>query len=203
MKSLPKPRPAILVIGNILLTGLLWIILRFLSLPEINCVQPLAQSLLYALGIILVLNLPAVAIFSKFRDKRSGFTIAFLFILAVVTWWLGSYPYSPILGFVNGQNSVLSGFRVTRQGRAVVTISSGDMLSLARGSYTSIEALVTPENASCMWQSINGAALDGSDTCDLIYSPPKGTDYDILKVLVTPACHLSKTTGQIKISILP
>lgn len=66
-----------------------------------------------------------------------------------------------------------------------------------------VEALVTLENARCTWQSLQGGALDGTDTCNLVYAPPQGADYDILKVHIVPGCQLPELTSQIKVSILP
>ncbi len=202
MKALSHLNLLNLILCNVILICLFWFVLHFLPLPALDCIHPLARPLIFALCIALILNVLAI-ILAKLSIKQLGISISIFLASIVLAWWLGSYPYSPLMGFANGHKSILSGFRITRQGRAIVTISSGDTLSLARGSYTSIEALVTPGSASCAWQSLNDGALDGADTCDLIYSPPKGTDYDILKVLVAPGCGLPKTTGQIKISILP
>ncbi len=199
MTSLHNPGFAILVIGNTLLIGLVWLILRVSPLPALNCIHPLAQSLISALGIALVLNLAAVF----FVARPYQWAAAVLAVLLILTLWLGSYPHSPILGFANGDSSVLTGFRIMRTGRADATIAPGATLSLPGESFLYIEALVTPGNARCTWQSLKGGALDGSDTCNPVYAPPQGANYDILKVHIVPGCRLPELTSQIKLSILP
>jgi hypothetical protein len=199
MKPLYDPGLASLIAGNAVLVGLLWLIFRLPPLPAVNCVHPLVQSLVPALGITLVLNLLA----AFFVAKQYGWTVAVLALLLILTWWLGSYPYSPLLGFANGDKPVLTGFRIMRSGRADVTIAPGDTISLSCKSFMYIEALVELENARCLWQSARGGALDGPDTCNPVYAPPQGANFDILKVHIVPGCQLAESTGQIKISILP
>jgi hypothetical protein len=199
MNSLRKPGFVILITGNVALVGLLWLILRRLPLPGADCIHPSVQSLLFALGILTALNL----LTAFFIAKPYRWAAVILALLLILTWWLGSYPYSPVLGSADRESSVLAGFRIMRSGRANVTISPGDTVSLSGESIMSIEALVATGNARCTWQSSQGGALDGPDTCSPVYTPPQGADFDILKVHIVPGCQLPAMTRQIKISKLP
>jgi hypothetical protein len=202
MKIFHNYRSAIPVMGNVLSIAVLWFVFRLLPLPPMDCLHPPSQSIIFAFSVTLILDLP-MFVLARTPAAQIRIMVAILLASVVLAWWLGSYQYSPLLGFANGRNSVLSGFRIIRQGRPVATVSSGEVLSLASGSVTAIEALVLPESARCNWQSTNGADMDGSDGCNLIYSPPKSAEFDILKVLVVPGCGLPNKTGLIKISRLP
>ncbi|HEY9151528.1 MAG TPA: hypothetical protein VIN60_01480 [Anaerolineales bacterium] len=46
-------------------------------------------------------------------------------------------------------------------------------------------------------------SLDDSGNCDLVYMPPATSDFDLLKVLIQPECHLPEVQENIKITVLP
>jgi hypothetical protein len=187
---------------NLLLIGSLSSVFSGLPGPfPLSCTQPLAQAILLALGITLVLNLLTTAVWRKRWFRPSRLSLLVLAGLGPLVFWLGSSAYSP-LSFSNGNSSISHGFLITSRGRVSQPLASGEILSLQAGSPVGISLLSDLPNLACQWKSLNGGAFDDPGNCDLAYSPP-AADFDILTVRVEPGCKLPPWHGQIKISILP
>jgi len=165
----------------------------------LSCIHPLAVKILIVLAVTLALYLPANW---KFRFGKNKPAIAIIALLAGLTLWFGSYPYSP-LGFSSGRISILNGFVLTRLMRGNTTIQPGEIISISRNSVVGLSPLTLPVEMDCIWFSVNGGALDDPSSCDTAYIPPGNADFDILKLLIQPSCRLPNVTTQIKISILP
>lgn len=185
---------------NAALAGALFIAFNALPLPSIlPCTHPVAQSLVRALGVMLILHLLAgVRILSK-RARLTFAVIETALILSAL--WLGSYPFSPF-GFTDGRIPVLSGFTVTTRIKGTFGIMPGEVITLGSGSPAYIKPVTLPVDTKCDWSSARGGALDATQLCDTVYVPPQA-DYDILRISIRPGCGLPQTVGQIKISILP
>jgi hypothetical protein len=164
------------------------------------CIHPLAKTILMALGLTLIINIPALVVWRKTWLKASPLSLYVIMIVGVVVVWLGSYTYSP-LGYSNGIYPILQGFRVTRQGRINEPIASGKVILLRNGALVGISVSADLPNMTCHWTSLKHGALDDPDSCDIAYSPPT-VDYDILTVRIGSGCRLQPVHGQIKIIIL-
>jgi len=187
---------------ELLLAGGLFTLFTILPAPSfLPCTHPLAKAILLALGITLVLNILAAIFWGKLCFKCSGLGLLTLVALCLLALWFGSYPYSP-LGFFNGNDQILRGFLITRQGRVNEPVASGDILSLRADSPVGITMLSNLSNMSCQWSSLNGGVWDDPGSCDTTYLAP-AADNDILTVRIEPGCKLPPLHGQIKISILP
>ena len=162
----------------------------------LSCTHPLANTILLALGGVLILYVLVVIFWRKPRLHYSRYVLSSLIILLLLTGWLGSYLYSP-LGF-----SALRGFLVIRQGQVGEFVASGDTLLLQAGSPAVITILSDVSDIHCQWNSLNGGAWDDPSSCDTAYLTT-AADYDILTVRIQPSCRLPSLRGQIKISILP
>jgi hypothetical protein len=167
---------------------------------SVNCLHPAAQlvSAALATGIVITLILGAL----RARWRSALLFAASLAGLTLITLWLGSYAYSPLMNYAAGAPSLL-GLEVTKSARSSEVLPSGSAITIAAGSPTSISALTVPSQARCFWTSRGGAIMDGVDTCDLIYLPQTGALSDILQVHVFPSCGLPAASGKLQIEILP
>lgn len=163
------------------------------------CTHPLAVKILIGLAVALSLYLLANGILRFGKNKPA---IAIVALLAALTLWLGSYPYSP-LGFSGGRISILREFTITRLMRENTTIKAGEIISISRNSIIGISPVTLPVEMDCTWSSARGGALEDPSICDTAYAPPGNSDFDILKLLIQPSCNLPNVTAQIKIGILP
>jgi hypothetical protein len=76
-------------------------------------------------------------------------------------------------------------------------------VTIAANSVTEIRPIILPGKITCFWASNNGGALDDPGSCDVAYLSPPVADFDILKVLVRPGCHMPVSHGEIRVSIQP
>ena len=201
MELMNITRPLLFVI---LLNGISIVVLFFffnaLSIPDwIPCIYHLSQSLAFALVISLFIHLLSLG---RIWLTNSRLIVLIYSLLLLFTLWLGSYPYSP-LGFSAGHIPVLQRFEVTRLGRPAISVRSGAIVTIARDSVAEITPLILPVDLTCTWMSTNGGTLEDPRSCDTAYLSPGGADYDILKLLIQPACHLPDALGEIRISVLP
>ncbi|MBI3168499.1 MAG: hypothetical protein HYZ22_08480 [Chloroflexi bacterium] len=163
------------------------------------CIHHLAVRILLTLGAVLVLNILLAVILGKRWRILSRWSIPSLLGLGLLVLWLGSYTYSPLLG---ANNQVLRGFLVTTQRQINTPLNSGDILITQADSPVAISVLSNLSTVNCRWESLRNGALDGSDSCDVIYAAPQAEN-DILTVRVEPGCKLLPAQGKLKISILP
>ena len=196
-----KGQPLLFVmIANAISLAVLLLFFDALHFPTlIPCTYPLAQSFTLALGASLVIH---SFIINRIWLRRLRPIIVVYSLLLLLILWLGSYPFSP-LGFSTGRIPVLRGFIVTRFGRPALSIASGEIVTIAGDSIIEIKPITIPADANCIWFSTNGGALDDPRSCDIAYFSPGGADYDLLKLLIQPGCHLPNARGEIRISILP
>jgi len=175
-------------------------IINFLPIPSlVPCTYPLAQNIIISLCVSLAVHFLVINRIWQSNSKLIGLIYA-LFLLLIL--WLGSYTFSP-LGFSTGRIPVLRGFSVTRSGRPAISITSGDIVTIAANSVTEITPIILTGSTTCFWASNNGGALDDPGSCDVAYLSPQRADFDVLKVLVRPGCHMPFSHGEIRVSIQP
>ena len=175
-------------------------IITFLPIPFlVPCTYPLAQNIIISLCASLAVHFLVIDRIWQSNSKLIGLIYA-LFLLLILG--LGSYAFSP-LGYSTGRIPVLRGFTVTRFGRPAISITSGEIVTIAANSVTEIRPIILPGSITCFWASNNGGALDDPGSCDVAYLPPQRADFDILKVLVRPGCNLPASHGEIRVSIQP
>lgn len=189
-------------VGPLALSLLIAVVLSivFESLPQhvfVRCTQLLFQPIVLALGSTLSINM-LLALFWRQPFRLSLLVLGALFLASL---YLGSYRYSP-LGLSKGEDPILHGFLVTRQGRVNDVVASGDVVLLSAGMPAAISIRSDLRELNCRWMSRNGGAWDDPFSCDTIYMAPSA-DYDILTVMIEPGCNLPPVRGQLKISILP
>lgn len=176
------------------------LIINSLPVPfSVPCTYPLAQNIALALCISLGVHFLFI---NRTWPSNPGLVILIYSVFLILILALGSYTFSP-LGFSTGRIPVLRGFTVTRFGRPPISITSGNIVTIAANSVTGIRPIVLPGSMTCYWASNNGGALDDPGSCDVAYLPPPGADFDILKVLVQPSCHMPVSHGEIRVSIQP
>jgi hypothetical protein len=194
-----KPVDAIrLLLLNLLLAGILFF--AFTSLSDFSfvpCTYASFEPVLLALASLLALNI-LLAIFWRQRVHLSLVVLASLLLGSI---YLGSYHYSP-LRFPKGDNAILKGFLVSRQGRVNEVVASGDIIALSTGVPATISIRSELRSMSCRWSSRNSGVWDDPSSCDTTYMPP-AADYDVLTVRIEPGCQLPSVRGQLKISIIP
>jgi hypothetical protein len=155
------------------------------------CTHPAAQNFIIILCTAAVLHLfISIRFHIKFKIPAVIYTC-----LLLLTLWLGIYSISPL------DNPMLRGFLVTTNYKEHF-IQPSDIILLSSGSTALIQPDLMHKQVNCQWLSVQGAALDEPNICDVIYNPPD-TDYDILKLNIQSACGLPASNWQIKISILP
>jgi hypothetical protein len=167
----------------------------------VPCSHPFVQPTLLSIASTLLLNILAGLIWGQPWWKRVQWSLLTFTALFLLTFFLGSYIYSP-LDFSKRNDAVLQGFLVSRRDRVNEVVSSGEIISLSAGVPAAISIESEFQNMKCRWDSLNGGAWDDPMSCDTTYAPP-AADYDILTVRINPGCKLSPIRGQIKISILP
>ena len=92
---------------------------------------------------------------------------------------------------------------ITRFRRPAISVASGVIITIASDTVTEIEPITLPMDLTCAWMSTNRSVMEDARSCDTAYLSPGGADYDILKLLIQPTCHLPNELGGIRISILP
>jgi hypothetical protein len=196
--NLKSVSPVGSLVLSLFLAGILFIV--FEGLPHhlfVPCTRLLFQPILLALGSTLAINI-LLALFWRHPFRLSLLVLSALFLVSL---FLGSYRYSPP-AYSKGDDSILHGFLITRQGRVNEIVASGDVIVLSAGMPAAISIRSDLRDMSCRWISRNGGTWDDPFSCDTLYVPPSA-DYDILAVMIEPGCRLPPVRGQIKISILP
>jgi hypothetical protein len=122
--------------------------------------------------------------------------------LSLLVLWLGIYPISP-LGFSSGRIPIAQGFILTQSLRPDAHIASGETITVVGGAAIALQAITIPVVKNCSWISAKGGKLDDPGSCDIAYMPPANSDFDLLRVLVQPACQLPEVQENIKIVVLP
>jgi hypothetical protein len=168
-----------------------------------DCIDPVARNLAIVFTTAAILTFLTLLLLRRSGPKIYMLTPLLCLLLTGATLWLGSYSFSPILHYVDLQDSTLLGLQITSSMRSAVVPANGAAISLVGGSPAAITALTIPAGARCLWSSNADASMDGSDTCDLIYLPPSTAIYDVLRVHVIPGCSLPEANGQLKINIFP
>ena len=197
--SLKKFFPLIFIIVSAVLPVILFAVFNALPIPLFfPCTHPFSQTAALALGCAAILQ---AAIGTKTLPGTTKWTVGIAAVLILLAAWLGSYPFSP-LGFADGRIPVLRGFLLTTRNMLNVEVAPGEIITLASGSAVSIEPVLLTGDVECTWSSANQGILDNPNDCTIAYRPPQA-EYDILKVLIQPACGLPGSSAQIKISILP
>ena len=163
------------------------------------CVHPLAQKLILAVCATLILSFFAAW---RIRTKGIKILIAINIVLIPLIWWMGYFPSSP-LGFSNGRMPPAQGFILTRAMRSDVNVASGGTISLVGGSTTAIKLVTRPVGVHCIWRSSNGGVIDDPTNCDIAYFPPANSNFDLLKLVIQPSCHLPEFQQQLKVIVLP
>jgi hypothetical protein len=145
------------ILANGMSIGALLFFFNTLPIPMlIPCIYPLSQSLAFALSASLFIHVFAINRNWLMRLKP---IILIYLLLVLLILWLGSYPYSP-LGFSTGCIPVLRGFIMTRFGRPALSITSGEIMTIAGDSITEIIPITLPVDLTCIWVSTNGGTLD-------------------------------------------
>jgi hypothetical protein len=188
------------IVATGLMTGSLLFLFIRLPIPMIiPCTDPLAQDLLLALSVSLIIQV--IIRHGNFPINSSPVWVALL-LIGLSVLWLGSYPFSP-LGFSSGRIPVLRGFNVTKFARRPFTLDSGERITVTSHSLTYIKAITQQVDESCYWASMEGGEFDDPTSCEVAYRAPGGADHDVLKLLVKPSCKLPDAHGEIRVSILP
>ena len=185
---------------NLILSAILFAGFYFLPFPQIlPCTYPLIEKIILAICFALIIQILG---FQLYRANRALWLMGVDFVSILLALWLGIYSISP-LGFSNGKISIAQGFVLTRSMRPDQTISSSETINVLSGSVIAIKAITLPMNKNCVWLSTKGGSFDDSGSCDIVYMPPTNSDFDLLKVLIQPACHLPEVQENIKIMVLP
>jgi len=188
------------LLGNLALSAILFCGFYFLPLPQLfPCTHPLVENFILAICVALIVE---YFIFKKYKTDSYFWILVLDIILILAAFWLGTYSISP-LGFSSGRISMAQGFVLTRSMRPDMKIASGETINAVGGSPIAIRAIMLPFNRHCFWVSTKGGALDDSGNCDIVFMPPSDSTYDLLKVLIQPACHLPEIQENIKVIILP
>ena len=167
----------------------------------LSCTHPLASATLLIAGAMLVLNILLAVFLGRRWRIVSRWSVPALLGLSLLVFWLGSYPYSPLLTSGTG-SQVLRGFLITTPRQLNQPYHAGDILVTQAGSPVAISAYSDLPAIKCQWASLHHGALDGAESCNIIYAAPQ-VENDILTVRVEPGCKLSPVQGRLKISILP
>jgi hypothetical protein len=172
----------------------------FLPLPQfLPCAYPMAEKAALALcGSMLILFLPLKRYRLATRILIAGINIG----LSVLILWLGIYPISP-LGFSYGRIPIVQGFVLTQSMRPDAHIASGQTINVVGGAAIAFQTVTLPVVKNCSWISAKGGSVDDPTSCDIAYMPPTNSDFDLLKVLIQPACQLPEAQENVKIVVLP
>jgi len=200
--NLPRAgRPAAIpFLINLGLSAVLFAAFHFLPLPAwLPCTDPLAEDAILAIGLAAAIQTFAL---KSYRARGQLWVLGLDVGLIALLLWLGIYPISP-LGFSSGRIPIGRGFVLTRSLRPDVDITSGEQINVVRGSVIAIKTVTLPVGRHCFWLSTKGGALDDSGDCDIDYMPPADSNFDLLKVLIQPACHLAEVQENLKVVILP
>jgi hypothetical protein len=172
----------------------------FLPLPQLlQCMYPLVENFILAICVAFVMQ---YLVFKGYRINNYLWIAGMDVGLIVLAFWLGSYPVSP-LGFSSGRIPIAQGFVLTRSMRPDANIASGETINIVSGSAIAIRTVTLPIGKNCFWFSSKHGSFDDPRSCDIAYMPPTDFDFDLLKVLIQPSCHLSEVEESIKINVLP
>ncbi len=171
-----------------------------MPLPQLlPCTYPLVENFILAICVAFVVQYLA---FKGYRINSylwiAGMDIG-LILLAV---WLGSYSLSP-LGFSSGRVPIAQGFVLTRSMRPDSNIASGETIGIVSGSVIAIGTVTFPIGRNYFWFSTKHRSFDDPRSCDVAYMPPTDSDFDLLKVLIQPSCHLPEVQESLKIIVWP
>ena len=167
----------------------------------LSCTHPLATETLLIAGVVLVLNILLAVFLGRRWRIVSRWSVPSLLGLSLLVFWLGSYTHSPLMASDTGKQG-LRGFLITTQRQLNKPYHSGDILVTQADLPVAISVFSDLPGIKCQWKSVHNGALDGSDSCNVIYAAPR-VENDILTVRVEPGCKLSPVQGRLKISILP
>ena len=172
----------------------------FLPPPQFfPCTYPLAENSILAICIAFVIQF---FVFKGYRINHYLWIAGLDVGLILLALWLGSYSISP-LGFSSGRIPIAQGFVLTRSMRPDSNIASGETINIVSGSAIAIRTVTLPIGRNCFWFSTKHGSFDDPRSCDIAYMPPANSDFDLLKVLIQPYCHLPEIQESIKIIVLP
>jgi|GEM_PF-1809059 len=185
---------------NLALFVILFAGFYFLPLPQFfPCTYPLAEKFILTFCIAFVVQYLA---FKSYQIPGYLWIAGMGIGLILLALWLGSYPLSP-LGFSSGRISIAQGFVLTRSMRPDAHIASGETINIVSGSTIAIRTVTLPIGKNCFWFSTKHGSFDDPRSCDIAYMPPTDSDFDLLKVLIQPSCHLPEVQENIKLIVLP
>ena len=172
----------------------------FLPIPQLlPCAYPLAEKSVLAFCIALLILIFA---FKKISFAARSFLTGINIVLSALILWLGIYSISP-LGFSSGRIPLVQGFVLTQSMRPDVRVSSGNTINVIAGAPIALQVVTIPVARNCTWVSAKNGSMDDPASCDIAYKPPANSDFDLLKVLVQPACQLPEAQENIRIDVLP
>ena len=185
---------------NLALSVILFASLYFLPLPQLfPCTSPLVENSILAICVAFAVQSFA---FKAYRIFGYLWVAGMDFGLILLVLWLGSYSISP-LGFSSGRIPITQGFVLTRSMRPDESISSGETIDIVSGSVIAIRTVTLPIGKNCFWFSTKHGSFDDPRSCDIAYMPPANSDFDLLRVLIQPSCHIPEVQEDIKINVLP
>ncbi len=154
----------------------------------------MAGAVLLAMNVSLLLGM---------KCRGAAWMLTIPVIVCLIAAWLGSYQFSPLAYGTSGP-PVVSGFRIIRLGIEIYVPATGETLPVPSAEPVGLEPLMLPSlDTTCQWYSENGGAIDDPSSCDMAYEAPRGSSYDVLRLLVRPACALPETSIAVRISIEP
>jgi hypothetical protein len=185
---------------NLALFVILFVGFYFLPLPQFFlCTYPLAENSILAICIAFGIQ---IFVFKGYRINSYLWVAGMDVGLLLLAFWLGSYPVSP-LGFSSGRIPIAQGFVLTRSMRPDIKMASGETIDIVSGSAIAIRTVTLPIGKNCFWFSSKHGSFDDPRSCDIAYMPPTDSDFDLLKVLIQPSCHLPEVQESLKIIVLP
>lgn len=186
---------------NAIVAGAFYLGARGLGIANlIPCVYPPYAGAI--IGSILTVAID-VALLPRIGVAYLAWCVAALGCLSAAAFWMGSYRWSPI-GYGRGGPDLVSAFRVTQSDRPPYMTSPRQVIVAIEGTPIEIEPILLPGlHPPCQWNSDHGGAIDDRSSCDIAYEPPAGSAYDVLRLLVRPACGLPERAAKINVSIAP
>ena len=166
----------------------------------IPCFDETFQMVVLAYMALIVMSL---TLLSQIGPVSFGWLCASLAAFCAIGLWLGAYHISPSR-FGRGGPPIISGFRVTRSERKLVTAEPGREVDIAANSAIETEPIsVAGASVSCRWRSTNDGSIDDPAGCDMPYQPPLIPTHDVLRLLAQPECGLPGHVADIKFSVAP
>jgi hypothetical protein len=115
---------------------------------------------------------------------------------------LGLYATSPWR--VDETPIVLRRFSVIpASGSIMIPVQPNQSINIQRGNVIYISAEVSPATTTCQWSSLYGGALHTANQCATYYSPPLGSDYDLLDLKLTSLCNTQQNINHLSFLIHP